>query len=300
LTGTPLEGKIWDAWAQYDFIDPFIFGKWKDFEERYLIYGGYMGYKVIGTRNVPEFQRKLHSRFYRVLLEDVKKVKTDIAPPHIIRFDLVESRSMYDSMEEKFIVELNQSKKIIAPRIITQAVKLHQISGGCIIDQDSIVHRFGDEKLTYCGALILHLDKMPVVVFVRFIHEMHRLAALCKILGRTVTLISGENKEYVSGNPFDVAIVQIQSGVSIDLAHAEEAIFYSWSYSHLIHSQACGRIKSYHGKRVRYHYLVANNTIDEVLFETVIRKMNFSSVILDRYKCHHLQRERGRLESLNS
>lgn len=287
LTGTPIEGKIEDAWAQFDFIDPAIFGPWKDFEERYLIYGGYMGYKIIGYRNLLEFRRKFHSRFYRVLLEDVKETKTDIVPPQIVSFNLAESQSMYDSMEGKFIVELQQAKHIVAPRVITQMMKLHQISGGFILDDIRTVHRFGDEKLAHCGALLLHLGKVPTVIVVRFLPELYRIAALCRVLDRTVTLVSGDNP--FAGFSTDVAIVQIRSGISVDLSRAEELIFYSWGHSYLDYDQAKFRIRSYTSKRARYWYLIAKHTIDEDLFETVTRKLKFTKLIIDKYRTRRPQ-----------
>jgi SNF2-related domain len=305
LTGTPLEGKIWDAWAQYDFIDPGVFGPWKDFKSRYLIYGGYMGFKIIGTRNPAKFQSKFHSRFFRVLLEDVKPEKTDIAPPHKVEFELVASSPMYNQMHSKFMVELDRMgtyrrvreldpetgefkfvrrrRRVIAPRVITQAMKLHQISGGFVLDEQHRVHHFGDEKLEQCGALLCALGDVPTVIIVRFLPELYRIAALARALGRQVTLISGSHK-WIPGTPFDVAVVQIRSGISIDLSRAEELIFYSWNYSYLDYDQAKFRIRSFMSKRARYHYLVARDTIDEQLYQVVTKKLSFTTLIMNQYR----------------
>lgn len=294
LTGTPLEGKIWDAWAQFDFIDPSIFGTWGEFKERYLVYGGFKGKQIVGTQNEEEFQAKFQSRFYRVLLEDVKEVKTDIAPPQLVRFDLVESRAAYDAMDKKFVVDLGpryvkvlengrfvqRKKRIVAPRVITQVMKLHQLSGGFILDDGGTVHRFGDEKLAHTGALLKRLGNVPTVVFVRFIPELYRIATLVRAMGRTVSLLSGSHKfkEFTT----DVIVVQIRSGISIDLSRAEEVIFHSWGHSFLDYDQAKFRIRSFTSARARYHYLIANGTVDEQLFEAVTRKMSVVSLFLDK------------------
>lgn len=310
LTGTPQESGLEDYWAQFDFVDPALFGEWDDFKAMFLKMGGWFKRKVMGYRNQETFQKLLASRSFRVLLEDVKPVKTDLAPPNIVTFNLVESRSHYNSMEAQFLVELNrkvrvkkllpdgshkivfQKQRVIATRVITQAMKLHQVSGGFIRDEAGIDHHLGDEKLEQAGALMLALGDVPQVYFVRFISELRRLGQLFTILGRKVTYIAGKRSlkflpkrmRYVSGTPFDIAVVQIQSGVSIDLAHAEEAVIYSWNYSHLTHDQAKFRIRSYHGKRARYHYLVARGTIDEDLLRTVLDKLNFASLIIDKYR----------------
>lgn len=296
LTGTPLEGKIWDAWAQYDFIDPKVFGEWSDFKERYLIYGGFKGKKIVGTQNEDDFQLKFRSRFYRVLLEDVKEVPTEIEPANVVRFDLVESRPMYESMEKKFLVELEpryvrvkvggkfvvRKKRIVAPRVITQIMKLHQLSGGFILDDEKRIHRFGDEKLAHTGALMLRLGKVPIVVVVRFIPELYRIAALVRAMGRTVTMVSGSHK--FDRFDTDVIVIQIRAGVSIDLSRAEEVIFHSWGHSFLDYDQAKFRIRSYTSTRARYHYLVAKNTIDEDLFNVIETKGNIVSVVLNKHR----------------
>lgn len=301
LTGTPQESGLEDYWAQFDFVDQKLFGTWGDFKRQYLVYGGFRNKKIVGYENETGFRHLLRQRSFRVLLEDVQEIKTNIEPVNIVRFDLNDSLKAYREMEESLMLDLNavvrvkklrpdgsshfvsQRKRLVAPRAITQAMKLHQLSGGFIHDGDRI-HRFGDEKLTQAGALMLVLGDAPQVYFVRFIAELHRLGKLFSILGRTVTYISGQHKNYVSGTPFDIAVVQIQSGVSIDLAHAEEAIMYSWNYSHLTHDQAKFRIRSYHGRRVRYHYLVGNDTIDEQLLEVAVRKASFAKLIIDKYR----------------
>jgi hypothetical protein len=299
LTGTPLEGKIWDAWAQYDFIDPSVFGLWSDFEAQYLVYGGFKNKKIVGTRNEDDFQLRFRSRFHRVLLEDVKEVKTDIAPPQLVMFDLVESRPAYDSMLNQFLVDLKpkyvrmkvkgrfiqRKRRIIAPRVITQIMKLHQLSGGFILDGEKRVHRFGDEKLTYAGALMAELGRVPIVIFVRFIPELHRVAALVRAMGRTVSLVSGDHGFLKFTT--DVIVVQIHSGVSIDLSRAEEVIFYSWGHSFLDYDQAKFRVRSYTSIRARYHYLIARNTIDEDLFDVVMKKASVVSVVLNKYRRPH-------------
>ena len=280
LTGTPIAQGIWDAWAQFDFMDPSIFGLWSEFQERYLTYGGYYGHKIVGTRNVKEFQQKFHSRTYRVLLENVQTTKTKIST-RVVKFDLAESRPAYDSMEETFIAELNATKRVIAPRVITQVLKLHQLSGGFIIDEDRKAHHVGDEKLTQAGALILTLGE-PVVVVVRFLPELRRLNALCLALGLTTTKISGSNK-FVDFKT-DVAIIQIQSGMSIDLARSAQLIFYSMNHSYLDFDQARFRVRSFDSKAVGYYFLLARNTIDEDIYNAVSNKQGLAKFIIDKYR----------------
>lgn len=315
LTGTPQESGLEDYWPQMEFVDHNLLGDWKFFQGRYLTYGGFRNKKIVGYKNQEEFRRLLRRRSIRVLLEDVKPVKTDIAPPNVVKFDLAESREPYRRMEEDLIAEVNQTvmsktinaagevrfvprrKRVVAPRAITQAMKLHQLSGGFLMDSSGNVHRFGYEKLEAAGMLMLEIGEVPQVWFARFVPELGRLGQLFTFLGRRVTYISGkrsmrvlapDQEPFVSGSKFDIAVVQEQSGKSIDMAHAEEAIFYSWGHSHLNHDQAKFRIRSFHGLRARYHYLVARGTIDEDLLDCVLHKHSFAKRILDKYRYRRL------------
>lgn len=315
LTGTPIESKIEDAWAQFDFADRRVFGPWSSkpnsgvvgFKDRYLIYGGFRGKKVVGVKNRAEYERKFHSISYRVRLEDVKEVKTEIAPDNLVTFDLQESAPHYRSMEKAFMVELVNSRrwvrvkkvnprtgevhfvkrrkhKIIAPLVITQAMKLHQLAGGFIMDEEKNTHRVGDEKLTAFGCLMLSIPN-PLVIFVRFIPELKRIEALCRALGRTVKTVWGKNK-YDGVFDTDVIIVQIRSGIAIDLARAEDAVFYSWNHSFIDYSQALFRIRSRTSKRASYHFMIARGTVDEQLYEAATTKKNFSKMIVDKFTKH--------------
>jgi hypothetical protein len=320
LTGTPQESGLEDYWPQIEFVVPGLLGEWSEFQDWYLVMGGFRGKKIVGYKNQERFRKLIAPVSYRVLLEDVQKVKTRIAPPKVVRFDLTESREPYRRMEEDLVAEVNQTvmaralapdgtvtfrprrKRIVAPRAITQAMKLHQIAGGFLIDSSGSVHRFGYEKLEQAGALMLALGDVPQVYFCRFIPEAYRLGQLFKLLDRDVTYIAGkssmkllapEQPAYVSGSPFDIAVVQVRSGVAIDLAHAEEAIFYSWDYSYLTYDQARFRIRSYHGRRARYHYLVARETVDEQLLEVVLHKASFAKLIIDKYRRQHGREKKG-------
>lgn len=284
LTGTPTGQGLQDAWAIMDFIDPKLFGDWDDFSSRYLVKGGFWGKKIIGYQNQAEFTRRFNTRFHRVLLGEVSKQEVK---EHIVKFSLAESRPHYDSMFTKFIVELkDKRKRIIAPLVITQIMKLHQLTSGFVIDADGIPHQIGEEKLTYAVALVLKLNE-PVVIVARFIHEMQSLAKLLRALSKSVLLISADHPYKKGDFTTDVAILQIQSGVAIDLARAKKCIFYSVSHSYITFDQARFRIREYIENATAfadYYYLIANGTVDEDVYQAVRTKQNIASLVLDKYR----------------
>lgn len=280
LGGTPIAEGIHKAWAQFDYIDRSIFGKWSDFQNRYLIYGGFGGYRIKGTKRLPEFQRKFHSRVYRITLDEAQGKKTN-TPTRRIRFELEESAETYRQMEKEFIAFLNTGT-IPVPLAISRIMKLQQIAAGFIIDEFKTEHRVGDEKLRRLGVYILRHADRPTVVFVRFLRDLRRIAALARRLGIPTTEVSASHTFH--GFTSGVAIVQVQSGVAIDLSAAKDAIFYTWHYSQAQHDQAKFRIRYFGADEVRYSYLIAKGTVDEELYLSATSKEKFSRLILDKYR----------------
>lgn len=283
LSGTPFD-KPHDLWGVFEFVDPNLFGTWGEFRDRYCRMGGFMGRQIIGYKNENELHRLVDSRMHRVLLAEVQPVKTVVHPPVRVRFQLHESLKHYRELEREFMTEVN-GRTIIAARAMTLAMKLHQCTGGWIKDSldPTISLNVGKEKMGAMIRLLGRIDPERYVVFARYIHEIEQITWHLKHMGHTVTRISGKDK--FTGFDTRAAVVQIQSGVAIDLAAARHCIFYSWDYSHLNHEQSKFRIMSYdRSPEVQYWYMVGWGTIDEELFEVVQTKRNVSQFLLDRYR----------------
>lgn len=72
LTGTPLAHSMLDAYAQYRFLDPTIFGSsFTRYRNEYAVLGGFEGRQVVGFRNLDEFNRKFFSIATIVKKDDV-------------------------------------------------------------------------------------------------------------------------------------------------------------------------------------------------------------------------------------
>lgn len=281
LSGTPFD-KPHDLWGVFEFVDPDLFGTWGEFRDRYCQMGGWMGRKIIGYRNQDELHQLVDSRMHRVLLRDVQEIKTQVNPSVRVRFQLRESLPHYRKLEAEFMTEVN-GRRVVAARAMSLAMKLHQCTGGALIASDKSVQWFGNEKLFALSRLVNRLETRRFVVFCRFIHELEAVSRMMYRHDLTVMEVSGRHK--FTGFGTDCAIVQIQSGVAIDLADCPVAIFYSWDYSHLNHEQARFRIQSYdRSPEVSYYYLVGWGTIDEDLYEIVHTKQSMSTFLLDKYR----------------
>lgn len=300
LTGTPISPRsnvkrkrltvtagLQDAWSQFDFIDSSIFGSYESFEKRHLIKGGFRGFQVIGYRNKKSFYKKLHKYSYRKLLSEVQEKKTKVKRTKVM-FELEPRvRRVYDQLERQMYTYVN-GRKITIPLIATRTVKLQQITGGFIKDtEENEILDLGLAKLQRLQQLlekILRKDHgRKIVICAKFIRELDLIERLCSSMGLTHQVIKG-GVEFDGSFNVQVTLIQIQSGVAIDLAAADDFIFYSLSHKHIDYEQAKFRILSYAKRQARYYYLLAKRTIDELVYEAATKKKDLTTLILDHYR----------------
>jgi SNF2 family DNA or RNA helicase len=126
----------------------------------------------------------------------------------------------------------------------------------------------------------------PVVVFCRFRCDLEEVAAACRRLGRSHSELSGVRNslaEWQSGET-SVLAVQIQSGgVGIDLTRASYCVYYSLGFSLGDYEQSLARLHRPGQTRcVRYYHLVAKDTVDEIVYESLRKRKEIVDGVLHR------------------
>ena len=71
LTGTPILNSPEDAYGQFRFLNPNLFGtNHQGFRNRYIVFGGWSGYQITAYKNLEELSTKVARYSFRVLKED--------------------------------------------------------------------------------------------------------------------------------------------------------------------------------------------------------------------------------------
>lgn len=293
LSGTPDDGDPIHYWAQFRFFAPEVFGDvWSEFDSEYLIPTGYMGYK----RKFDTRKRKKFDALIKPWIKVVGNEVLGLIPPKNIRvlIDMPEHvRRRYDLMEEHLVFELKED--ILAAQLpITKTVKLQQIVSGFIYDDDHEAHRFSSFRTRKLESIMRRHLSEQMVIFCKYVPEMEAIERSCKRLGLSVAMLRGGRK-YKKLRPqlqrdfqarkYDVAVVQLKSGVGIDLYQAQITIFYSTGHSSIDFQQAKARTyrRGQQGQVV-YYYLVVKNSIDEDIQLALKEKRSVSKSILTRLK----------------
>lgn len=314
LTGTPMDQHPSELWAQMKFIEPEAFGtSWKEFDFEYLTQPSVDPYlyppgsaKFRQMLLVARIQRakaglrpEMADSFNEILHQHciyVDKSSLNLPPAidHEIVFELsAKERKAYDQMEKHSVLEAGGSI-IKGALAITKSLKLAQIPGGYIIDEDGELHSIGGfSKARQLEKLVPKLRR-PFLVFALYRHELEMIHELLVDLGLEVRTLSGAVHkrdrpallQAFQNSEFDALVIQNKTGgVGVDLFEACDSVIYSQSHSRIDDQQMRARIERRGQlRRMRFFYLVANDTIDADKREAIRTKGKLTSITLNRLK----------------
>lgn len=318
LTGTPIEKSLVDCWPLFDFINPKIFGPYDDqidkktkkvkkigFDTRYVIWGGFRNHEIVGYQNEKEFKKIFHKHSYRITLNEAKE--RDGKPPVILHYQRAlfelsgRTRKIYDELQEKLYAEIDK-KKIKVKNVLACITKLQQITGGFLREtwleevptkkrgRFRLVKRFkdhpiGDEKIEKLHEKLRSLrPNSKFIIICRYLWEIETLYAWLLKHGYQIDIVRG-GMPYVGKIRGDGLLLQIASGVAVDMSEADTIFFYSTDYSSIKFEQARFRILAYDKDRTgRYVFLLAKNTVDELIYEAISQKKKLADLVIDKYR----------------
>jgi hypothetical protein len=166
LTGTPMTQSVDDLWPQLRLAGAVNGMKSTIFRARYAERGGFMGKKVIGIKEhrLEELWALVDTVAHRALKTDwidlppkLYREHTSILPPIL--------RNHYMTMMEEFIVELEDERLVTAKMVVSQLIKLQQISSGFVynnVTRDGRENR-AVERLVETRLLPKFKDMMEII-----------------------------------------------------------------------------------------------------------------------------------------
>lgn len=307
LTGTFLSTPT-DAFSQYKFLDPRIFGeRWKKgrfgnepgFLDEYVSTYGFGGHKPKTFKNLDQLQEKIGSVAYRLTREEAGGFPQE--QYQTVHFQLTNPAARhYQEMEDKLRTEVQSSRgdsRVIAEIVLTKVLRLQQITGGFLpvidLDEDQTENvPLGTDRIQALRELVTEYpQREPLVIFCKFRYELTEIINLMKRMRRSVNFIAGGmrpedrdlNKQAFQSGKVDTCVVQIRAGgIAIDLSRASTGVFYSMTNSFIDFEQAKARIISRRGGTVSLIQLSAEGTVDDDIIESVINKRDLSEAILKR------------------
>lgn len=287
LTGTPMPHSPLDIFAQYRFLDSSIFGlSWHKFRMRYAVMGGYGNYEVVGMKNEKELNSKFYSIAYRVLSRDVLDLPEQT---FIMRTAKIgRGAKVYHDMYRYMVADV-KGGLVTASNALTRLLRLQQITGGYLRDEDGTLHCVDESKALLLEDVLGDIDlNEPVVIFCNFHNDIDTCKQVASKMGRTVSELSGRVNEFTSWQrgETDTLVAQIQSGKEgVDMTRSAYTIYYSIGFSLTDYEQSLFRTHRPGQKRnTTYIHLAIEDTVDMSVYKALQERKEVIVYVLDRIK----------------
>ena len=298
LTGSPVTKSPLDLFTQCNFLNEFLLGydSFYAFRNRYAHmiernFGGRRVQLVASYKRLDELSDKIKTFSYRVLKEDCLDLPDKIYTRREV--ELTEEQSKAYATMKTAALALLKGKMATAPHVLTQMMRLHQITCGHLKNDDGTVTEIKNNRL---DELLNVLDEVDgkVIIWANYIYDIEHIVSVIKkkhglesVVQYYGAISSDERQKTIdrfqdpdSDARFFVGNPQT-GGYGITLTAANTVIYYSNGYDLEKRLQSEDRAHRIGQKKsVTYVDLVAPKTIDEKIRKALRAKINIASEIL--------------------
>lgn len=295
LTGTVITNRELDVFSQYRYLNRKVFGdSFYVFRNRYFDMVGY-GNHIPRFRNymLDDFLQRMHSIAFRVTKEEcldlpgiTEEVRTVELEPKAMK--------IYKELQKESYTELGK-KEVSAVNILTKLLRLSQVTGGHLTDDEGDNNAVSTAKLDALADILdsVMAEEKKIVVMARFVPELNDIEALLKKKGIGFASVRGgvknreeEIRRFQEDSGCRVFVGQIAAaGLGITLTAASTMVFYSLDYSMSNFEQAKARIhRVSQTENCLYIYLVAKGTVDTKILRALRQKVDLAKAFVDDYR----------------
>lgn len=301
LTGTPIQNDTRDLWSQYRFLAPEVFpASYYAFEKRYALMGGYGQHQYLGPRNLEELTRKAHGIAYRVTKAECLDLPEKTFETREIALE-DSAANLYQRIKKNAVAELEGGESVTASIVLTRLLRLQQITGGFVTDDDGTTTKVSSAKLDAVADIVQSLcvdEGKKLVIFARFLAE---LEGICETVQRALgskyqyVRIAGDVsigkrgpivEQFQTDPDTRVFVAQLDScAEGVTLTAADTIVYYSVSFNAAKYAQSQDRIHRVGQRNIcTYIHLVVPKTIDEKVMNALEHKIDIAKTVTDNWR----------------
>lgn len=289
LSGTPAPNDRTEYWSQVTFIAPgrAFSDNFYSFRGRYFVPRplGRTGISLWDYTKDPPLQEEFNRRM-APWCHVVRKVDAADLPDQVHEIRKVQlgkaERKAYETFRDELVLRF-ASEEVLASTALTEVMKARQLTSGFCYGSTG-VHQTGKSKLKELLSLLEELGDKPVIIWCNFRHE---IAEILQAIPNAGALWAGTPdrekviREFKNGQ-FSVLVANPQSaGHGLTFTHCCDAVYFSLNYSWELQKQSQDRIHRIgQSRKCTYYYLIAQDTIDEVIYAAVAKKQRISEEVL--------------------
>jgi SNF2 family DNA or RNA helicase len=299
LTGSPVTKSPLDLFSQCRFLNEHLlgFGSYYAFRQRYAHmvnrnFGGRQVQIVGSYQRLDELSDNLKPFSYRVLKEDCLDLPDKIYMKRYVELT-PEQQDHYKSMKSLALTAL-KGKTVSAPHILTQMMRLHQITCGHVKLDDGKTEDIKNHRITDL-MIVLEEVEGKVIIWANYIYDIEKIVKeIIKKYGeesvvdyygaidsetRQKNIVEFQNPRsavrFFVGNPQT-------GGYGITLTSANTVVYYSNGYDLEKRLQSEDRAHRIGQKKsVTYVDLMTEKTVDEKIVKALRKKIDIASEILN-------------------
>ena len=297
MTGSPITKNPLDLYTQCEFLDPYLldFTSYYAFRNRYAemktmhIHG--RSIQVVDEfKNLGELSDTVKTFSERILKEDC----LDLPPKVFIKRHVSltpDQKKIYEQMKKAAMAVLN-GKVTTTMTVLTQLMRLHQITCGHFTADDGSVQAVENNRLTELMAILEEIDGKAIIWANYQLSVGEIIQKIIKVFGKDsyvhyYGLTSQEDRQdnirrFQNDSKCRFLIGTPQTGgYGITLTQANTVIYYSNGYDLEKRLQSEDRAHRIGQKKtVTYIDMIAEDTVDEKIVEALRKKINIASEVM--------------------
>ena len=298
LTGSPVTKSPLDLYTQCNFLHEELLGfnSYYTFRNRYATmidrnFGGRRVQIVGGYKRLDELSDSLKKFSYRVLKEDCLDLPEKVYIQREVELS-DEQRHIYATMKSAALAQL-KGKMATAPHVLTQLMRLHQITCGHLKNDDDTITEIKNNRMV---ELLDVLDEVEgkVIIWANYVYDIQQIVkAISKKFGEDSIVqyygaiqadVRQKNIERFQDPNSDVKFFvgnPQTGGYGITLTAANNVIYYSNGYDLEKRLQSEDRAHRIGQKKsVTYVDFITPKTVDEKIVKALRKKMNIATEIM--------------------
>lgn len=285
-SGTPAPKGYRDLYWQLKMVHPGILPPTvAEFDEQYIqkdVFGQIRGYT-----NVKDLARRISPVVIRIP-KSVLKLPSSI--DQVVPIILSKAERMFYNRLAADAIAVIDGEEVSATNQLVQFLRLSQATGGFVKTQEGKVKQLPNASKLQVLLERLEAETGKVVVFCRFLDEIAAIVERLKSSGISTDSITGSTsgarreqivRAFQTQPDPKVLVLEIRAGgVAITLTAAAVAYYYSLDFDSEVYEQSRGRI--YRGGQTqscRFVHLLAEDTIDEKIYQAVRQKMSTQALL---------------------
>lgn len=294
MSGTPAPNSLLEYWSQMYLINDDILGhNYYRFRAINFYTIGWNKFVWLPKKEFSENIGKLLAKqSYAVRKEDCLDLEPQSFQSREYEMSGQQAK-VYKQMLQQNIALIEDAKvldgvPIVAANELVKIMKLRQITAGFARDEDGIDYQVTDRKLKLLMGTLDEFPNQPVTIWCQFHWEIKKIMGL---LGKKAVMLSGLVKnqtlkdqaieDYVNNRVQYMVAHPKSAAHGLDFTHSWLNVYFSWSYSYEDDKQSRDRPDRI-GQTHKVHniYLVADKSIDGIMYNAIRNKESISNAVL--------------------